>query len=200
MVKCSLFAFLTTPFIHRLLISPVLPLYFFSLLSLRTCPIFKLEPKIACSIFIHSAHDLFNTKLKGIDSFVEKKIQQTSTLKKDALRSDFYRDNKEIPVYGEKNLQPHEEDVEACKLLDDEDRVWSVCSLFPQLNFIMDLLYANSWAKFWLNQGFIQGLGGLGKPGKLACIQSLCAFTGESQNIIPVLESISNQGNCDLKS
>lgn len=40
-------------------------------------------------------------------------------------------------------------------------------------------------------------LGKLGNPGKLACIKSLCDFIEESQNIISMLEIISNQGDYD---
>lgn len=45
---------------------------FFSLLSLKMCPISKLESRIACSIYIHTVKDLFNIKVKGID-FLKKK-------------------------------------------------------------------------------------------------------------------------------
>lgn len=41
-------------------------LYTSFLLFLKACPISKLEPRIACSIFTHTAQDLLNIKVKDI--------------------------------------------------------------------------------------------------------------------------------------
>ena len=65
-----------------------------SLLSLKEHLISKLEPSIACSVFTHTVPAQYKSKRCRL----KKKIHQYSTLKKARLRSDYYRNNREISV------------------------------------------------------------------------------------------------------